>query len=287
MPLSVAEPRSSNSRPEPATRSSTVPETTTSPASACAATRAPMFTAMPATLPSAISTSPVCRPARTSSPSVADRIDDRLCAADRARGPVEGREEPVARGIDLAPVEAGELASHRGMVLLEQVAPAPVAELGGLLGRADEIGEQHRRQHAIGRPPPRVARSGTRGSPRRVVIGIEPGTWSSPGSSTYFAPGIRRARIAGVLDVADLVVRRVDDQRRHVDRRHDVADVDVEGHAHERLRTRPACARGRCTRPRHALAHSCPATLGAMKSIPGRYPNALATSPSTPRTPPP
>lgn len=36
------------------------------------------------------------------------------------------------------------------MVSLEQFAPAAVAELGGALGRADEIGEENRCEHAVG-----------------------------------------------------------------------------------------------------------------------------------------
>src|SRR5580693_9356394 len=58
MPFSSCAPRSMNSMPDPATRSLTVLETSTSSAPACAATRAPVWTAMPTTLPSAISHSP-------------------------------------------------------------------------------------------------------------------------------------------------------------------------------------------------------------------------------------
>src|ERR671922_708082 len=68
-PFRSATPRSSNPIPDPATRSLTVLETSTSPGAASAATRAPMCTAIPPTLPSTISHSPVCRPARTSTPS--------------------------------------------------------------------------------------------------------------------------------------------------------------------------------------------------------------------------
>ncbi len=53
----------------PATRSFTVLETSTSLGPASAATRAPMFTAIPPTLRSIRSHSPVCRPARISMPS--------------------------------------------------------------------------------------------------------------------------------------------------------------------------------------------------------------------------
>ena len=37
----------------------------------------------------------------------------------------------------------------RCVVLVEQLAPAPVAELGRALGRADDVGEEHGREHAI------------------------------------------------------------------------------------------------------------------------------------------
>ena len=54
-----------DSMPEPATRSLTVPETRTSLGAAKAATRAPMWTAMPPTSSPISSTSPVWTPART------------------------------------------------------------------------------------------------------------------------------------------------------------------------------------------------------------------------------
>src|SRR4029453_5095457 len=63
-PFSLCEPRSSNAMPEPATRSFTVPDTRTWSASASAATRAPMWTAMPPTWSPMSSISPVWIPAR-------------------------------------------------------------------------------------------------------------------------------------------------------------------------------------------------------------------------------
>src|SRR5262249_850874 len=57
-------PRPSNWIPEPATRSFTVLDTNTSPACASFATQTPTSAAIPETLPSTISTSPVCSPAR-------------------------------------------------------------------------------------------------------------------------------------------------------------------------------------------------------------------------------
>ena len=68
-PLRTWTPRSANRSSEPATRSTTVLETSTSPGAAWAATRAPMWTAIPPTPRPSSSTSPVCTPARTCSPS--------------------------------------------------------------------------------------------------------------------------------------------------------------------------------------------------------------------------
>jgi hypothetical protein len=69
-PLSSCSPRPANSRPDPATRSTTVRDTSTSPGSANPDTRAPMLTAMPPTPSFLSSISPVWTPLRTTTPSV-------------------------------------------------------------------------------------------------------------------------------------------------------------------------------------------------------------------------
>ena len=72
-------------------------------------------------------------------------------AADGAGGSVEGGEEVVAAGVDLAAAEAGQLVAYNGAEAVEEFAPGPVAELGGTLGRADDVGEQHRGEDPVGR----------------------------------------------------------------------------------------------------------------------------------------
>jgi hypothetical protein len=62
-------------------------------------------------------------------PERADRIADRLGRTDRARRAVERREETVAGRVDLASPETLELTSDESVMLVEQVAPGPVAEL--------------------------------------------------------------------------------------------------------------------------------------------------------------
>src|SRR3954451_20389741 len=74
----------------------------------------------------------------------ADRLHDRARAAQRVgRRTVEGGQERVADGLDLAPAVALDLAPDRVVVGGEQVAPAAVAQARGMPGRVDDVGEQH------------------------------------------------------------------------------------------------------------------------------------------------
>ena len=59
-------------------------------------------------------------------------------------------EEPVAGGVDLAAAKTVQLVADHGVVPVEQHAPLPVAQLHGAVGRTDDVGEQHGREHAVG-----------------------------------------------------------------------------------------------------------------------------------------
>ena len=74
---------------DPATRSLTVLDTSTSPGWAWDATRAPVWTAIPVTLPSTTSHSPVCTPARTAMPNSRTESVIEHAQRDRARRPIE------------------------------------------------------------------------------------------------------------------------------------------------------------------------------------------------------
>ena len=240
MPCSSWSPRSSNSIPEPATRSLTVLDTTTSPARAFAATRAPMCTAMPRDLAVHDLALTRVQPARTSSPSRTP-VDDGARAADRARRSVEGGEEPVAGRIDLAPAEA-----HR----------APAARARG--------GARAARCQARSPSSERVPVDSTM-SVNSTVASTRSGSASSqpPDSHTslrnrFVAPPMRppasaerQVADAGELDESrsrdpagqvacrlrrhDLVVGAVKDQRRHPHGRQHMPDVDLLVHPEERL----------------------------------------------------
>src|SRR6185437_1806680 len=76
----------------------------------------------------------------------AERLDgrcDRLGAVNSARRPVEASEESVAGGVHLDAAESGQLPPDRAVVLFEELAPAPIAQLGHLLRRADDVREEH------------------------------------------------------------------------------------------------------------------------------------------------
>jgi hypothetical protein len=77
-------------------------------------------------------------------------LADRACAVDAPCRPVEGREDAVARGFYLPTAVPVELTPDEAVVLLEQIAPASVAERRGAFGRLDYVGEEHGRKGTVG-----------------------------------------------------------------------------------------------------------------------------------------
>jgi hypothetical protein len=61
-------------------------------------------------------------------PKRADGLDHRLRAFDSASRPIEGREETIARGVDLDTTESAELLPDESVVLFQQVPSRPVTE---------------------------------------------------------------------------------------------------------------------------------------------------------------
>jgi hypothetical protein len=111
-PFSSCSPASLKTRPLPATRSFTVLETSTSPAPASPATRAPMCTARPRTVSPASSTSPVCTP-RVSRGTARQRLRWRRRRSERpgrAR-----RSSPESRRPSCRPCGLGSAPARRGL----------------------------------------------------------------------------------------------------------------------------------------------------------------------------
>jgi hypothetical protein len=82
-------------------------------------------------------------------PELANAFPDRPRCADGTRRPVQGREKAVAGRVDLAATEAVELAPDARMMLADDLAPAPVAELRRARRGIDDVGEEHRGENAV------------------------------------------------------------------------------------------------------------------------------------------
>ena len=68
---------------------------------------------------------------------------------DRPGRAVEGREEPVTRGVELPSLEPRELATNDRVMLLQELAPSRVSEARRQLRRTHDVGEQDRGKHAL------------------------------------------------------------------------------------------------------------------------------------------
>src|SRR5262245_60042022 len=165
------------------------------------------------------------------------RVANGAGAADRARGTVEDREESVARYVDLPAAEAIELLARHAEIAVQELAPAPITDRHRPLGGAHNVREQHGDELAI-----RLgAGSGTRDElldlPDQHVQGrlieslekmVVAGQLDPPGTSNVLA------QIASGFDWDGLVTNAVKDQRRGLNRRQDVADIDLVVGLHQR-----------------------------------------------------
>ena len=84
---------------------------------------------------------------------LADGHAERLGAADGPGGPVEGRQQAVPGGVDVAAPVPFDLPARQVVMLGEEIGPAGVAELGQPLGGPDDVGEQDGRKDAVGAWP--------------------------------------------------------------------------------------------------------------------------------------
>jgi hypothetical protein len=74
-------------------------------------------------------------------------LSERRRTVDRPAGSLEGGQDPVAGGLDEMAAELLDQPAGQLVVHVQQLSPAPVAELPGSAGGTDDVGEQHRRQH--------------------------------------------------------------------------------------------------------------------------------------------
>ena len=123
-------PRSAKPSPEPATRSLTVLETSTSLAAALRRHAGADVDGDAADVVADQLALARVEAGADLEPERADGVADRAGAADRAGRPVEGREEAVARGLRLSrPLNRASSRRTTAWWRCEQLAPALVAEL--------------------------------------------------------------------------------------------------------------------------------------------------------------
>ncbi|HEV2005985.1 MAG TPA: hypothetical protein VGQ85_05155, partial [Candidatus Limnocylindrales bacterium] len=154
------------------------------------------------------------------------RLPEGTGGLNRPCRPVEGGEESVACRVQLAAVESRELAANDRVVPLEELAPGRVAKASCQLRRADDIGEQDRREDALrlGASPESRDEAG-RGFHRRAVgVVVDP---------RIDAAELRQLNDLGSPDPRCRVVPRAGqcwsrkDERRHPNGREHVADIEL------------------------------------------------------------
>ena len=112
--------------------------------------RAAAATATPRTDEPTSSTSAVCTPARISRLSGRTAVPDRQCAANCPRGSVEHCEDAITGSVDDSSACVVDAESHEFVMPLDEIGPGSIAELGRLGRRPDDVGEEQRREDAIG-----------------------------------------------------------------------------------------------------------------------------------------
>ena len=219
-------------------------EVSTSPGPARAATRAPMCIVTPARSVPRTSHSPVWSPARTSMSSA--RASRMIASADcTARaGPSNVATKPSPVVFTSRPRESAQLAARDVVVRVEQLPPPPVAKPQRKLGRTDNVGKEHRREHAIGRPI-------SEGPGEEFFDEIEIGSFSDvPRPMTgrvwldYSCTADAGSCLSRRLDRDDRIIWVCDNQGRHRDRFHDRAAICLDASSQD----------GLCCRRRRGIA---------------------------------
>jgi hypothetical protein len=156
---------------------------------------------------------------------------DRDGAAYGACRPVEGGEEPIAGGIDLAAPETSQLFANDGVMPLKQLLPGSIANGARVLGGPDDVGEQDGGEHPLAfgwRPDPGQEllhlvenRVGV-AEVRQVIRALE---------LHELCTGNAFREIARVARVAVDVTASLQDERRHLDGSQDRPHIDLGVHA--------------------------------------------------------
>ena len=137
------------------------------------------------------------------------------------------------------------------MVVLEQLRPGLIAERAYTLGRSDKIGEEDRGEYSVGDTRWPHAREELLDLVDDVVR-LPEGHVGVAGELDEARAGHMRGDIAALLDTRVAVADAMDDERRRLHRRQDIANVGLRIHHHKVTRRAGTCSR---TRSRHPPPH--------------------------------
>ena len=161
-----------------------------------------------------------------------ERGDTLACrdgAADCTRRPVERREVAVARDVDLTTPMPARLAPEHREDLRDEIGPCAISATCELLGRADDVGEEHGREHAIGLGDAALAGHELLDLGEDRFRVAHPREVVAPGHLDEAGPRDPLGEVATALD-RDRVLAPVDHERLDADGREDVTHIGVAGH---------------------------------------------------------
>ena len=127
-------------------------------------------------------------------PQRADLVGNDAGAQHAARRAVKGGEYTIAGRLDLTAAIAREVAADRGVMIVEKIAPAAVAQLSSLLGRADDAKRTVANTRSAGTTARELVRNSRMASAISVTLSPTNGMWSIPANSRWRAPQICSAK---------------------------------------------------------------------------------------------
>src|SRR6266545_351682 len=140
-------------------------------------------------------------------PEVAEASIEAEGTSKSPRGRVEGGEDAVPGRLHEAAAEAFDLRARQSVMSIEEPAPSLIAERGCLLGRPDDVGEQHGRKDAIGvlRRLPRSQLLLIPGKRLHVLARWDPVRWPvrENGDSGLEGPAVGELQVRDVRRVAE------------------------------------------------------------------------------------
>jgi hypothetical protein len=157
------------------------------------------------------------------------RLSDRQCSANGACRAVEGRQHAVTHRLHGLTTEPLDLSAHDGLVTVEQLSPACIAQPARLRGGPDDVGEHHGLDGSQ-----RVAFTANSGDELLDLVDdvgcvLLPDVVVGPGELDQLGVGDLACDVARSLHTQPGLVRAVEHQRGDLHQRQEMAHVDERG----------------------------------------------------------